>query len=109
MHVCLHVCSMQILQENRLGWKVSKPAPFQFKLDRITAELEKKHHVHGDWHAAFTGASEVCQSSDGLTIPWVLAADKRSSELCLLKRTTLLHVVTAIYLCPAVAVQSCAI
>ena len=57
---CLHVCSMQILEENRPGWKLSKPAPFKFQSDRITATLEEKYHVRGDWRADFTGASEVC-------------------------------------------------
>ena len=40
--------------------KVIKHNPFKFQSDRITATLEKNHHVHGDWHATFTGASEVC-------------------------------------------------
>ena len=60
MHIlCLHVCTIQILLENRPGWEVSLPNPFQFKSDRITATLKEKSHVHGDWRAYFTGASEV--------------------------------------------------
>ena len=56
--VCM--CAMQILQESRRGWEMSKPAPFQFKSDKITATLEKHHHENDDWHANFCGAPEVC-------------------------------------------------
>ena len=53
------MCAIQILLENRPGWEVSQPSPFQFKSDRITATLKETSHVHGDWKAYFTGASEV--------------------------------------------------
>ena len=56
----LHVRVMQILKKDRSDWEVSEPSSFQFKSDRITATLEKKCHVHGDWCADFTGASQVC-------------------------------------------------
>ena len=55
----MYVCVMQILKKDRPGWEVSEPSSFQFKSDRITATLEKKCHVHGDWHANFTRTSEV--------------------------------------------------
>ena len=58
--LCLHVCAMQILQENRPGWELSKPAPFQFNSDRITATVEKDRHENDDWRAIFFGAPEVC-------------------------------------------------
>ena len=51
---------MQILQENRPGWELSKPAPFQFNSDRITATVEKDRHENDDWRANFCGAPEVC-------------------------------------------------
>ena len=57
---CVCMCAMQILQENRPGWKMSKPAPFQFKSDKITATLEKHHHENDDWRANICGAPEVC-------------------------------------------------
>ena len=58
--LCLHVSTMQILQDNRPGWEMSQPNPFQFKSDRITATLEKHHHENDDWRANFCGATQVC-------------------------------------------------
>ena len=57
---CVCMCAMQILQVNRPGWEMSKPSPFQFKSDKITATLEKDHHENDDWRANICGAPEVC-------------------------------------------------
>ena len=57
---CVCMCAMQILRENRPGWEMSKPAPFQFESDKITATLEKHHHENDDWRANICGAPEVC-------------------------------------------------
>ena len=58
--LCLHMSTMQILQDNRPGWEMSKPNSFLFKLDKITATFEKRRHENDDWHANFCGATQVC-------------------------------------------------
>ena len=58
--LCLYVSTMQILQDNRPGWEMSKPNSFQFKSDKITATFEKHHHENDDWRANFCGATQVC-------------------------------------------------
>ena len=59
LHMRMFIFAMQILKKSRgRGWKVGKRSLFQFKLDRITANLKEKCH-----NVAFSGSSEVTPST----------------------------------------------
>ena len=102
------MCTIQILLDNRPGWEVSQPNPFQFKSDRVTATFKETSHVNGDWRAYFTGASEVQFMLVQLTNleMWPYARESGEYLLAIVYHTA---AYCCTYFCPTGAVQSCAI